>query len=325
MGLESCADGGGKNGARWLYGRCAIAARHSSLSPLGLSIRALHAIRSGEDGAIGKLLDDGGGDPDFASDVAKRAASIACDRDATVEALRELDGAALLPADGDKRRRGGRASRPTRASSFDYTPHVRKYNRKSPAGSSEDAKYAAGDAGGSSSEVKMASATVVHKKDDSAQPKKRKRGPGRPRKDGQDPPAKRGRGRPRKDASGGGDSNKKVKPPRKKEPPPTPAELYERIQKSRDRLFFVAYRQDEDDDRSSPRKAGGSGRKTPPSAEKKGKAGRKHWYLVRVDVDTAERQLDMRPSESGEYYVEVRLMYCARGQVSARALRKKAF
>lgn len=209
----------------------------------------------------------------------------------------------ISPKAGDggdgRRRRGARASRPTRKSSFDYTPHVRKYSRKGTAGSG-DAKDASADAVPSSSESGMASVTVVRQKDDARAPAKRKRGPGRPAKER--PPAKRGRGRPRKDAAGsGGDtSGRKARPPRKREPPPTPAELYERISKSRDRLFFVAYQQDEDDDTKS-----GGGRKS-PSAEKGGKS-EKHWYLVRVDVETAEKQLDMKPAESGEYYVEVRM------------------
>ncbi|EJK68127.1 hypothetical protein THAOC_10725, partial [Thalassiosira oceanica] len=193
------------------------------------------------------------------------------------------------------RRRGARASRPTRTSSFDYSPHVRKYSRRKGTAGSEDGKGAAADAVPSSSEGKAA---AVGKGDDDRASKKRKRGPGRPRKDGKE---RRGRGRPRKDAA----KYPLGKVPERREPPPkTPAELYGRIQKSRDRLFFVAYRQDDDDDEKQRSPPGGGNKRPSSAGGRRRTEQRKHWYLVRVDVGTAERQLDMRPEESGEYYVE---------------------
>lgn len=222
------------------------------------------------------------------------------------------------------RRRGARASRPTRTSSFDYTPHVRKYSRRKGTAGSEDGKGAAADAVPSSAEGKAALATAGKGDGDAIATKKRKRGPGRPRKDGKE---KRGRGRPRKDAAA---KYPLGKVPERREPPPkTPAELYGRIQKSRDRLFFVAYRQDDDDDdkQRSPSGGGGSGRRPSSAGGRRRTEQRKHWYLVRVDVGTAERQLDMRPEESGEYYVEVRFLsrarkkrYSRRGRFGKRLL-----
>ena len=82
----------------------------------------------------------------------------------------------------------------------------------------------------------------------------------------------------------------------------TPRELYARIEGSRDRLFFIAYSDDDQqdsDDAPNKSKKNGHG-KEGGNVVKKSK-----WYLVRVDLDQCldpELQLDCQ--RTGRYYVE---------------------
>jgi hypothetical protein len=83
--------------------------------------------------------------------------------------------------------------------------------------------------------------------------------------------------------------------------PKTPRDLYERIEASRDRLFFVAYPPDDhdlDDTNESKKKK-----------KKKGggddDAMKSNWYLVRVDLDQClDPELGLNCRQSGQYYVE---------------------
>ena len=85
-------------------------------------------------------------------------------------------------------------------------------------------------------------------------------------------------------------------------PPATPQELHERIEASRDRLFFIAYAHSQD-----PHVAETASRRRSRGAKKKVTKKRPDfaWYLVRVDLSTTltlDEAKDCR--DTGRYYVE---------------------